>query len=73
VDLPMPEPRTSLLPAGWEARIWSILRVLAPIVVVLGVLGIVVGLVGGQSVGLVAVDAMIAVVGGILMLVLRWR
>jgi hypothetical protein len=56
-----------------DAPIWSVLGILAPVIVALGLLGVVVGLVAGQSVGLVALDAMVAVVGGVLLLVLRWR
>jgi hypothetical protein len=57
----------------WERRIWAVLGVLAPTIVFVGCLGIVVGLATGQNLLLVALDLMIAVVGGILLLLLRWR
>ena len=69
----MPHDTDSPAPGRWERRIWAALGLLAPVVVVLGCLGIVVGVATGQSVGLVAVDLMIAALGGIILLVLRWR
>ncbi|HEU0318405.1 MAG TPA: hypothetical protein VFR49_13805 [Solirubrobacteraceae bacterium] len=63
----------SLARVGRDAPVWSVLRILAPVIVGVGLLGVVVGLVAGQSVGIIALDAMVAVVGGILLLILRWR
>lgn len=57
----------------WEQRIWTVLGVLAPAIVVIGCLGIVVGVATGQDLLVVGLDLMIAVVGGILLLLLRWR
>lgn len=57
----------------WEPRIWAVLGVLAPAIIVLGCLGIVVGVATGQNLLLVGIDVMVAVVGGILLLLLRWR
>ncbi len=62
-----------LIRVGRNAPVWAVLRILAPVIVAAGLLGVVVGLLAGQSIGIVALDAMVAVVGGILLLILRWR
>jgi hypothetical protein len=56
-----------------EEQIWAALGLLAPAIVAVGCLGVVVGVVAGQSIGLIAIDAMVVIVGGILLLLLRWR
>lgn len=45
----------------------------APFFVVVGCLGALLGIVAGQSFGIVLADLMTAVVGGVLLLILRWR
>ena len=57
---------------GWPAPIWSVLRILGPVIVVAGLVGVVVGLVAAQSTGIVLLDVMVSAIGGILMLILRW-
>jgi hypothetical protein len=56
-----------------EEQIWAALALVAPVIVVVGCLGVVVGVVAGQSIGVILIDVMVAVVGGILLLLLRWR
>jgi zinc transporter ZupT len=63
----------NLLSERREDRVWAILRWIAVISVVLGAAGVVVGLVSGQSIGIILIDLMLLVVGGILLLILRWR
>ncbi len=70
---PRPERHASRVRVRRDAPIWSVLGILGPVIVAIGLLGVVVGLVAGQSVGLIALDAMVAVVGGVLLLILRWR
>jgi hypothetical protein len=70
---PGPDRRNPILRVRRDAPIWSVLGILAPVIVAIGLLGVVVGLVAGQSVGIIALDALVAVVGGVLLLILRWR
>jgi len=60
-------------PEGWEPRAWVVLGRLAPVLVGIGVVMTVVGLAAGQSIGFVAINLMVVLVGVILMLLLRWR
>jgi hypothetical protein len=45
----------------------------APFFIVVGCLGALLGILSGQSFGIVLADLMTAVVGGVLLLILRWR
>jgi hypothetical protein len=56
-----------------QSRFWTLMGVLAPVLVAVGCLGIVVGIVAGQSSLAVLANLMTALVGGILLLLLRWR
>jgi hypothetical protein len=54
-------------------RPWVILGRLAPVIIAVGGIGVLVGIVRSQAVGVILVNVMVMAVGGILLLVLRWR
>ncbi|MGI8803313.1 MAG: hypothetical protein ACR2KV_14300 [Solirubrobacteraceae bacterium] len=69
----MPEDRKPPPPGGANTPVWRVLRLVAPVLMAIGTIGAVVGLIAAQPVGIVALDVMIAVVGAIVVLILRWR
>jgi uncharacterized membrane protein YeaQ/YmgE (transglycosylase-associated protein family) len=56
-----------------QSPFWTIMRFAAPFFIVVGCLGAAIGLVAGQSFGIVLADLMTAVVGAVLLLILRLR
>lgn len=56
-----------------DTRVWAVLRVLAPVIVMAGVLGVIVGAATGQDLGIILVDLMVVAVGTVLLLTVRWK
>jgi hypothetical protein len=54
-------------------RVWIVLGRIAPVIIAIGAIGVLVGIVSSQAVGVILLDVMVMVVGAILVLVLRWR
>jgi hypothetical protein len=64
------EPRRKAPP---KSLFWTIMRLAAPFFIIVGCLGALLGVLAGQSFGIVLADLMTATVGGVLLLLVRWR
>ncbi len=69
----MPDDRNSLLPSRLEDQIWAVMRRLAPVLIAVGVILVAVGAATGQTIGIVAIDVVIVLIGVLLLLVVRWH